>query len=157
MLIRKIILRFIFLLGIGIASVALYNFTTKTWFVTHSAKTSGTVTRLVERVETNVAQGNFIHPTEATLYAPEFTFTANHNRDYTVLSPVASNPATFKQGEQISVYYNQDNPDQAVIASFSNLWLQSLTNLILAGVFIAAGLADWIAGKMRVRKLNAIK
>lgn len=138
---RRIILNIILIIGIGILGFALYSFMSHVILVATSEKAEGTVVRLQERIDTVNIGGQFIHTKDVSVWAPVYSFTTKSGQTITKTSPVASDPPTFKIGEKITVYYIAD---EAVIGSFSNLWLQSLANFILGALFIAAGLVDSI-------------
>jgi len=56
-------------------------------------------------------------------YAPAFRFPVEGGHPTVVVSRTSSKPAAFKVGEVVKVHYPTGHPEDAVIVSFSQLWL----------------------------------
>jgi hypothetical protein len=56
-------------------------------------------------------------------YAPVFSFKAADSKTYSVTSSTSSNPPGFEVGDDVTVLYNPEDPQQARINTFGQLWL----------------------------------
>jgi hypothetical protein len=100
--------------GPALIAVALGFVIYTSWFLHRSVAAKGAVVSLRE-----------VHdPQNGTVtYAPVFTFTAADGRSYAVSSNTGNNPPAFAVGQQVPVLYETDNPTEAKIDSFIQLWL----------------------------------
>lgn len=56
------------------------------------------------------------------VYSPIFEYTVNGRR-HTFESMNASDPPAYRVGQEVEVIYNVDNPSDAAVNSFSELWM----------------------------------
>jgi hypothetical protein len=54
--------------------------------------------------------------------APVFHFTARNGMSFTVTSNIAQSPSPWKFGDHVPVLYQEDDPENAHIDSFAQLW-----------------------------------
>lgn len=81
------------------------------------------------------------------MYEPtiEFEDAAGRRR---LLVANASNPPAFNMGERVRVLYQADDPANAMVNSFWQLWLGPGIFLLLGSVFVlVGGLAWWFLGR----------
>jgi hypothetical protein len=82
-------------------------------FIMNAASTEGTIVQL------RIVQGH----RGSFGYAPVFRFTPDDGQTLMLQSDRARNPAGFKIGEQVKVYYERGNPLHARIDTFYQLWM----------------------------------
>jgi hypothetical protein len=92
--------------------------------------------RFLRRSETTDAMVVALKPMRSSRnnsisYAPVFRFNVPGSHFVTVVSNTSSMPAGFKPGERVTVHYEKDHPEKAVIDSFMQLWFGDL----IFGVF----------------------
>jgi hypothetical protein len=113
---RKLRLMFgliFFVLGPCVMLAVLVSAWNTRQFLRHSVTAQATVVRQVAV--------KFRHT--GMSYAPIFTFIAVDGRPYTVTSHLASSPPTYAIGALVTVHYEKDHPEDAIIHSFGELWL----------------------------------
>jgi hypothetical protein len=96
----------------------------------------------LERAET--AQGTVIElmrsrSSDSTSYYPVVQFTAASGREIEFQSSSGSNPPSYNRGEQVSVFYEPSNPDDAMIDGFFSLWGAALIVGGIGSVFALIG------------------
>jgi hypothetical protein len=75
----------------------------------------------------------------STTYAPVVEFTDRSGEKITFTSNVYSKPASYDVGENVEVLYPKNNPTDAEINSFGQLWFPTLLFGFLGGVFTLIG------------------
>ncbi len=87
-----------------------------------------------------------------TLYKPVFEFYDNQDRKHMGIGSVASSPPSYSRGEEVTVLYRPENPENAQLDSFLEAWFMPLIFGFLGSVFssIAGGII--IAGIRRRSK-----
>ncbi|HWG19791.1 MAG TPA: DUF3592 domain-containing protein [Terracidiphilus sp.] len=99
-------------------------------FIQRAVSTDGTVVKLVEFVDRQHGDVD---------YAPVFTFAAMDGQKYTIASSVRSSPPAYSLGEHVRVLYDKNNPANAKLSSFTQLWFLPTTFAILGGIFTLVG------------------
>ena len=130
----------IFLLtGIILLISAVYRRARTLAFLAKSLETTGEVTALEEVPPQQPGA------TELESYAPVVVFTANDGRKVQFTSLASSYPPTYAIGDRVPVFYAVDQPDQARIRSFHDLWFMPsfFGGLGLVFAAIGAGLLIW--------------
>jgi hypothetical protein len=61
-----------------------------------------------------------------------------------VFTRVRSNPPSFRVGDQVKVYYDKQNPSNALIGTFSELWFPPLALSFFTAIFFILWLGAWI-------------
>lgn len=84
-----------------------------------------------ERVQGAVVDYEVSSGSSSTMYYPVVEFVTKDGREIVWHSNTGSNSTGFKIGEKVRVLYDRDDPEEAKIVTFWQLWL---------GTFIAAAL-----------------
>ncbi|MGA2539279.1 MAG: DUF3592 domain-containing protein [Terracidiphilus sp.] len=137
-----ILLWSLFLIGPCFLVGALISAYSTQQFLRHSVTTQGSIVALKA---THRARRRRI------TYAPVFRFQVPGSHFYTVVSNVSSSPPAFHPGESVTIHYDKDNPEHAVIDSFMQLWLGQLVFGCVGAVF--TGISLMILVKSRKAKL----
>jgi len=91
----------------------------------------------------NYLEVNHIHSNLADYY-PVVTFTTPDGKDHSFQSEVGSDPAEFKIGQHVNVYYQPSDPDnKAQINSWYDLWIAFACVLFFAILFLTAGFVEY--------------
>ena len=98
------------------------------WFIQNSTRTEGRIIALTPMIDSE---------NQTTNYAPIFRFTANNGQTYTITASVASNPPGFDVGDPIKILYPKNEPENARIDSFGQLWF---IPMVIAGIGLTHGL-----------------
>jgi Protein of unknown function (DUF3592) len=80
--------------------------------------------------------------------APRISFVAKNGDTYTFTSSVSTYPPSFQKGQTVELYYDPQNPKEAIIDTFWELWF---VNVLLTGLslpFLGVGLVlAWIGSR----------
>jgi len=77
----------------------------------------------------------------STTYAPIVEYThPETGQTIRFTSSASSNPPAFDGGEEVTVLYSPDDPEDARIDSFMSLWMMPLILVVLGGIFLPVGL-----------------
>jgi hypothetical protein len=128
---------FVIFLGVGAVMLAVAVFTylhTRT-FIAGAAMADGVV---IENVWSSSSSSR-----SSGTYHPRVRFRAN-GREFVFVSSVGSSPASFRVNDAVQVYYNPENPDNARINSFGELWLLPLIFGSLGVVFSLVGIGPFV-------------
>jgi hypothetical protein len=109
---------------------AVFTYVRASEFVKTAARTSGTVVRLVEGHSSD----------SGTTFHPVFVFRDSNKREHEIYSTVGSYPPAYKVGEGVPVLYQAEDPDNASVDGFFNLWLMPFVFGIICVVHLAAAL-----------------
>ncbi len=117
---------------------ALYSSTAS--FLEHSVTTQGTVVELIRS-----------RSSDSTSYYPVVQFTAASGREIEFQSSTGSNPPPYSRGEQVAVFYEPANPEDAMVDGFFSLWGAALIICVIGSVFglIGGGMIAYGAMKGR--------
>ena len=89
----------------------------KMWFISHAVTASGTVIQFV----------SFENQEDHSITCrPVFVYSTPDGQTHTVTSNAGANQPEFASGERIKVLYNPNNPNDASINSFGQLWFLPL-------------------------------
>jgi hypothetical protein len=115
------------------------------WFgwrgYTLSSNGETTMAHVVSLTESDDGEGG------CCVYSPVFEYTVN-GRGYSFESMNASYPPAYQVGDETEIIYNVDDPSDAAVNSFSELWL--VATLLGAATVVVAVLLNWFAlGRMR--------
>jgi len=127
-----------FLIGVCLLLGALISVYSAQQFLRHSVITQGSIVALKA---THRARRRKI------TFAPVFRFDVPGSNPVTVVSNVSSNPPAFHPGESVTIHYDKDNPQHAVIDSFMQLWLGQLICGFIGAVFTGIGLMTLALGR----------
>ena len=73
-------------------------------------------------------------------YAPRFEFQTPDGERREVLSDTGSSPAGFSVGDRVTVLYKPDDPSNAKIDTFGQLWLFPVIVGVIAVIAIVVGI-----------------
>ena len=118
------------------AAFILYRHTQS--FVHSASRTQGTVTKLV-------LSGKF--------YFPVYTFKDARGVKHSVQSLSGSKPAAYKIGDLVGVLYQPDEPDNAEIDTFLDVWIWPLALAGFGALVLLFGFAG-LAVRFFLRKLH---
>ncbi len=99
-------------------------------FLDRAVSAQGTITALVRNKNRQAT----------TTYAAQFSFTTPAKQAVTITSTSSSNPPEFEVGESVAVLYLPNNPADARIDSFFQLWGASSIVGGIGTVFLAISL-----------------
>lgn len=89
-----------------------------------------------------------------TYYHPEFIFTAQDGKSYTVVSSTGYTNAPFEKGQTITVRYDKSNPGSAVVNTFEQLWFTPMAAGMLGIIFTATG--RWLKSREKRKALAQV-
>ena len=108
------------------AAIAYFH---RRYFVATAVRCEGTVTKLVESHSNDMG----------TVYHPVFVFRDSQGREHEVYSSGGSYPPAYKVGEKVTVLYNAEQPDNACLNGFCDVWILPFLLALIGGVqFIVA-------------------
>jgi hypothetical protein len=99
-------------------------------FLKFCASSTGTIARIV--------CPDYVTPEHVPYYTTIVEFRDAAGGPVELECPNGTNPPAYREGQQVTVLYDAENPRRAVIRSFMSLWYTALT-LLAAGVVFAAG------------------
>ena len=115
-------------IGLAMAGGAFWAWSSSQNYINNGIQTTGTVIDLEYR-DSDDSSGT---------YAPVVGFTDRDGQRRVYRSSSSSNPPAYKRGEQVTLYYLPDEPERAMIDSFSDRYLMpaiiSLFALIFGGI-----------------------
>ena len=129
-------------LGVGLAIVAVCGWTAHRVhldeFVIHHARAQG---RVVENQAVQVGRGS----PGGTFYRAVVRFRPGAGRDVTVDDWMSESPPSFRVGESVTVIYDPEEPDHAMID-------RGWENYLAPGITAAFGLLMILGGLQRLRR-----
>lgn len=102
-------------------------------FVASSVLTQGKIIALVERLSTD-SDGD-----SSFVYYPVVRFTTNAGEPTVFEANAGSNPPAFTLGQQVEVLYSPQNPKEARIDSWLELWLFPTIFTSIGLIFVLIG------------------
>lgn len=106
-------------------------------------KTQGTI-QSADYVPPSGSQANATAVERAGTYTHQAFFTLSNGKTYSVFTRVKSNPPRFQVGDRVSVYYNAENPEDALIGGFLELWLGTLALGFFVLIFFVLWFGSWV-------------
>jgi hypothetical protein len=128
------------LVGIPFLIVAFFTYQSTTNFMRGALTTTGTITHcnwVTSTTTTRDSNGN-THTTTSTLCQPTVRFRTQEERPIEFVSNVSN--SSMHEGQQVQVSYHADQPENARLSSFGNLWVLPLVFGGLGSVFTLVGL-----------------
>jgi hypothetical protein len=111
----------------------------KSWSFANGAKSAiGKIVRIEERVTTRNRVGK--PDRRSVSHLPVFTFQDDRGGEHTVTSSASEGKGAYKVGEEVPVLYRPENPDDASINTFTQMWLGPMVLGIMGLVFGGLGL-----------------
>ncbi|MBB4802442.1 hypothetical protein HNP37_002515 [Flavobacterium nitrogenifigens] len=120
------------LIGAGLLAGAIYLYVDKQAFLEKAETTQGTVIEMIPK-----------RSKDSTTYSPVVSFITKSGQTITYTSSVSSNPPSYDVGENVEIFYDPANPNDAEINGFVSLWLGVL---ILGGI----GIVFFLIGSLGV-------
>lgn len=77
-------------------------------------------------------------------YTHQAVFSADNGSTHRVLTRVRSNPPSFAVGDRVRVYYDKQNPSNALIGTFLELWFPPLALSFFVVIFFILWFGTWI-------------
>jgi hypothetical protein len=99
-------------------------------FVSGSERATGTVIDLSSRTDSD----------GTVVYHPIVRFTTAEGRTVQFVSGSGSSPAAQSEGDSVEVLYDPDDPQDAKLSGFFDLWLWPLAFAALGGMFVVFSL-----------------
>lgn len=130
------------LIGLSLLMGALLMIWRTQAFIDRALKAQGTVVRLVE---SRSDKGS-------TLYAPVVQFVTELDQQIEITSSSSTNPPSYTVGESVTVLYLSEDPHDASLTKFFDLWGGPMIVGILGGVFGSIGGGFFLFGWLRRRK-----
>lgn len=116
--------------GIALLVAAAVAFVLKLRFVAEAERATGTVVDMSRSVD---SEGT-------VLFQPIVRFTTPAGQEIEFVSPVASSPPSADVGDRVEVLYDADDPHDAELSGFFNLWLVPFVFGFLGVVFSSLAL-----------------
>jgi hypothetical protein len=126
------------IVGIGLLGAGIYAFFRQRSRMARAITTTGVVIELVkQRVEGEYVGSRSelgVKIEKKYRYRPEIRFETPSGETVEFISGIAMRPAPYELGERVEVIYDPQNPHQAQINRFVNLWFYTLM-LLFFGLF----------------------
>jgi hypothetical protein len=122
----KWVLRLFLAIGVGLLVVGAVAFVRTAQFVAEAERATGTVIYLSGETD---SEGD-------VLYHPVVSFTTSEAETVQFVSAVGSSPPSAEPGDRVDVLYDPDDPYDAKLSGFFDLWFSSGVLGILGGMFI---------------------
>jgi hypothetical protein len=126
------------LIGFGLLGLGVYAFFRQRARIARSISTTGVVIEMVRQRATGEylwsQTESGIKVRKKYLYRPVIRFETQNGATIEFISGIAMRPAPYEVGERVEVIYDPQNPRQAQISRFVNLWFYTLM-LLFFGLF----------------------
>jgi len=132
-----------FLVGAGLLVGDYFMIKGNVSFLANSVKTEGKVINIL-KIESSSSNSKGSYN-----YSPEVSFTDNTGQEVTFKSSLSTSMPTYKIGEKVNVIYNKDNPQEARINTFFQLWFGVLILSFMGTIFFLVGLFTLINQKRK--------
>lgn len=132
-------------IGIVMLTVSLIFFYNVKKFNASAVKTNGTVVDLIAK-----------RGSKSTTYSPVVTYNDEAGVKHRYVSNVSSSPAGYGIGDQVEIYYNPNDPDDAQIAGWRQYFAVFITG-VFALIFGLIGLGYHIVRKVGHSRKERLK
>lgn len=123
------ILNYVFsIVGAALLAGAIYLYVDKQAFLEKAETVQGTVIEMIPK-----------RSKESTTYSPVVSFKTKQGQTITYTSSTSSNPPSYSVGENVTMFYDPANPNDAEINGFFSLWLGVLILGFIGTVFFLIG------------------
>ena len=96
------------------------------WFVVTASETQGSIVKLKSEYTRNGSVGR-----------PVFSFIDDKGMTHTIINSSGSGFYSFEDGESVKVLYDKEEPNNAMINSFTTLWLGPISVGFIGAIFSA--------------------
>lgn len=134
-------------IGIVMLAVTLVIFFSIEKFNASAIKTNGTVVDLIAKSSSSG---------KSTMYSPVVTYDDEAGVKHRYISNVSSNPPGYNIGDQVALYYNRQDPDDAKIAGWREYFAVFITG-VFALIFGLIGLGYHIVRKVGHSRKERLK
>ncbi len=135
------------IVGLALVFGALYAYKSQQKFLSGAVASTGTVTAL-EFSRSRKGGGS---------YHPVVEFQTPESRTYSFRSEMGSRPPAYEVGEQVEIRYNPQNPTDAKLTGFWNLWGLAFLFAGLGCVFGGIGTGMLVSLFRRKRMIEQLK
>ena len=126
----------LFIAAIVVLLAALIIFYQKKRFLHSAVLVQGEVVALAEVYQ----QRETVEHIAEMYYAPVFEFTTHTGECARVTSSVANKSSAYTVGQQLSIRYAPDNPEQALIDNFWGRWSLVFALCVMGGALLLAAI-----------------
>lgn len=116
------------IIGASLLAGATYLYVNKQAFLEKAETTQGTVIEMIPK-----------RSKDSTTYSPVVSFTTKAGQEITYTSSTSSNPPSYDVGENVEIFYDPANPNDAEINGFFSLWLGVIILGFIGIVFFLIG------------------
>ncbi|WET02125.1 DUF3592 domain-containing protein [Flavobacterium sp. YJ01] len=116
------------IIGACLLAGAIYLYVEKQAFLEKAETAQGTVVEMIPK-----------RSKDSTTYSPVVSFTTKSGQTITYTSSVSSNPPSYDIGENVQIFYDPTNPNDAEINGFFSLWLGVIILGFIGIVFFLIG------------------
>ncbi len=82
-------------------------------------------------------------------YAPEVEFFTPSGQPVHFISDIVGNPPAYVVGDAVNVYYQENNPELAIIDDFYAIWGNTLLACVSAAIFLLLSFLGHLSLKMK--------
>ncbi len=125
------------LVGVVILIIALHDVYTMQGLLKDARETTGKVTATGTRV---VETGSGPNRSTGVVDYAEIEYVVEDGDTYVFEHTYGLIEGSFEKGDSVSVYYLSDDPSEAMVNSFSSIWLSNVVILFVSMLFIGAGI-----------------
>ncbi|MBK7883922.1 MAG: DUF3592 domain-containing protein [Chitinophagaceae bacterium] len=111
---RKIIPGIFFIIGIFLLITAVTFYIDKKKFISNSLQVKGKVIKMIESRSSSTRSSR-----SHLVYAPVIAYIVN-SKEYAFTSPIKSSPPAYEIGEEVTVYYDKNDPANAQLNSLKD-------------------------------------
>jgi len=116
------------IIGACLLAGAIYLYIDKQAFLEKAETAQGTVIEMIPK-----------RSKDSTTYSPVVSFTTKSGQQITYTSSTSSNPPSYDVGENVQIFYDPANPNDAEINGFFSLWLGVIILGFIGIVFFLIG------------------
>lgn len=125
------------LVGVVILIIALHDINTTKGLLKDVRETTGKVTATGTRV---VETGSGPNRSTGVVDYAEIEYGVESGDTYVFEHTYGLIQGSFEKGDSVSVYYLSDDPSEAMVNSFSSIWLTDIVIAFVSLLFIGAGI-----------------
>ncbi|UCF38969.1 MAG: DUF3592 domain-containing protein [Acidobacteriota bacterium] len=120
--------------GVILLSITFYLHSARQAFIGSSLSAEGLVVGFEERAGSRTSSGKSLNA-----YAPIVTFTSKSGAEVTFTEATAGSGSGIKKGDTVEVFYDEENPQDAKIATFFYLWAAPIVIGAIGSAFSLVG------------------
>lgn len=141
------IIKYVFgAVGLVLCVVAFFLYQNTQDFLTTALNTEGTVVDLVSS-----------YSSDSTTYSPVIEYKTRKGEHIRFTTTFSSNPPAYTRGEKVTVYYQENRPEQAEIDGWFSLWGLPIILGSIGSIFFLIGTGIFIAERLKARKMTDLQ